>query len=247
MSIQDNKIRTGSFTSSENFRLMTNGKAEGSFGAPFYSYVNEKIIERKLGRAIGLNKGNNSTAWGLFLEQRVHDMLPMGYELLSQVTMPHPEHGSFWCGSQDNVNREEQVVCDTKCYEPQNFAEYNDVLMECQESGDISKWKKEFPKEYWQLISNACIWGYNKIEAILYMPWESELEEIRKSAAEYSGPDQWKYRFIYENSINELSYLPDGNKYYKNLNLYRFEVPQSDKDALTERVIAASKLLPSNY
>jgi len=69
------------------------------------------------------------------------------------------------------------------------------------------------------------------------------LEEIRKSASEYSAPDQWKYRFIYENAKTELPYLPDGNKYYKNLNIYRFTIPQSEKDALTSRVLEAQKLL----
>jgi len=241
--ILNNTERNGRFTSSENFRLTTNGKVAGTYGAPFYSYVHEKNLERKLGRSLSLDAGNRSTKWGQFLEQRVHDLLPTSYELLSNVTMLHPVHGDIWAGSQDNVCKQDGVVADTKCYEPQNFAEYNDVLIKAKETGDLSEWKKSYAKEYWQLVSNACIWGFNLMEAILYMPYESELEDISNEAYNYDGDNPHEYRFIYESHKSKLAYLPDGNKHYKNLNIYRFEIPEKDKDFLTSRIIEAGKLL----
>jgi hypothetical protein len=243
MSILENKIRVGAFTSSEIHRLMSNNKQGTAFGAPGISYIAEKNLERKLGRSLDLGKGSNATLWGQFLEQRVHDLMPVGYELMSKVTMPHPEYKDIWVGSQDNVVREESCVCDTKCYEPQKFAEYNDALIKAKATGDLSEWKKDYAKEYWQLISNACIWGFKYIEVILYMPYESELVEIKQAAIDYEDTDQWKYRFIYETDNSGLAYLPDGNAYYKNLNVYRFEAPEADKEALKERVLLAAKEL----
>lgn len=234
--ILENNNRVGNFTSSEIWRLMTYNKAKTDFGAQGLSYIQEKRIERKLGRSISMNKGTQSTKWGNFLERRVHDLLPLSYKSVSKVTLQHPEY-PFWCGSPDNVEEETLTVADTKCYEPQNFAEYNDVL----KVNDTELWKAEFPKEYWQLVSNACILGYKNIEAIVYMPYKSELDVIRDMVINYDEPDQWKYRFIVECSDYELPFLPDGNEHYKNLNIYRFTCPESDKLALTERVQEAER------
>ena len=236
--ITENRIRHGNLTSSEIFNLMSEGKAKGSIGKPFYTYVGKKNLERKLGRSIGLNKGSNSTRWGNFLEMVVNSKIGTDYELLGDKTFVHPEH-SFWVGSPDTKNTHKNSVGDIKCYEPENFAEYLDVLLK----NDIELFKDEYPKEFWQLVSNACILGVDNIEAIVYMPYKSEIESIRDMASNYQGADQWKYRFIVESPIYELPYLPDGNKYYKDLNIIQFEVPKEYKMALTERVLMAKVLL----
>jgi hypothetical protein len=82
-------------------------------------------------------------------------------------------------------------------------------------------------------------------EAISYMPYLSELDEIRDMAANYEGEDQWHYRFITESPSAFLPYLPDGG-YYQNLNRFEFVVPQEDIDALTARVMLAKNLLLNN-
>lgn len=241
-SILENKIRVGNFSSSENHRLVTNGKGD-NIPAPFLKYVEEKIREIKLGRSLKVEKSSRATLWGKFLEQRVHDLLPMGYELQSDVTLEHPTIKG-WVGSPDNINRIEKVVADTKCLEPDAFSIYVDLLEEAKEKG-VEHLKNGDPEKYWQLVSSACILGFDLIEAIVYMPYESELLEIRESAEQYDNFDKYKYRFIAEVSKSELAYLPDGG-HYKNLNVFRFEVPKEDKEFLTERITKAIALRDSH-
>jgi len=142
-----------------------------------------------------------------------------------------------WSGSKDLIVPGLKVS-DIKCYEPKNFALYTDVILK----KNIELIKLEFPKEYWQLVSNAIINNVDSAEAITFMPYESELEEVRQMAENYDGPDQWKYRFIAESDKSSLPYLPNGG-YYKNLNIFEFVVPQEDKEFLTNRVLKAIELL----
>jgi hypothetical protein len=216
---------------------MTKDKAGTGFGAKAITYIQEKNLERKLGRSLEVEKHTRPMTWGLYLEHRVHGMLSISYEYVSQKTLVHPGI-DLWVGSPDNVNIDESVVGDTKCWEPKAFAEYVD----CLSLNDIELFKKEYPKEFWQLISNACILGMKYIEPIVYMPYESEIPDIRESVSNYDCEDPWNYRFIAEAPISELAYLPDGG-YYKNLNIFRFPVPEADKQALTDGVIEAGKLL----
>lgn len=243
-SILENELRVGRFTSSQMFRLMGNGKGD-NFSAPFLKYVDEKKREIKLGRSLKVEKSSRATLWGKFLEERVHNLLPLGYELQSNVTIQHPTIKE-WVGSPDNINRNASVVADTKCLEPDAFSIYVDLLTKCSNCDTKNQatelFKKEDPERYWQLVSNSILLGCKFIEAIVYMPYESELLEIRESAADYDNFDQYKYRFITEVGKSELAYLPD-NSQYKNLNIFRFEVPKSDKEALTEKVKQAIKLL----
>lgn len=239
--IATSEIRIGRFTSSEIHRLCGFGKDKVSPSVALESYAREKAMEKRLGRPLSLVKHSRATLWGNFVEARVHELLDTSYSSAPTVTIVHPEY-DFWAGSPDNRRERERVVCDTKCYEPENFACYVDMLTLAQPSNNTDLFKKEYAKEYWQLVSNACILGFDKIEAIVYMPYFSELEEIRMMAQNYEDHDAHQYRFIYQSPYYELPYLPD-NGHYKNLNIFQFEVPQSDKDFLTSRVVIAGELL----
>lgn len=240
-SITENPLRIENFTSSEIWKLTKTAKDGKSFGEPALTYIKEKLYEKRLQRSLQLEKYSRSTLWGKFIEQRVHNLLPTCYETLSNVTTQHPEI-LFWTGSQDSIIRTEKVMCDIKCYEPKNFCEYVDALTWAKANNDLSQLKKDFAQQYWQLVSNACIWEYDFIEAIVYMPYFSELEEIKEMASNYDGIDLYKYRFIYESSYTELPYLnKDG--FYKNLNIFRFVAPLEDKLLLKTKVIEAGKLL----
>src|ERR1035437_692570 len=109
MSILNNKLRHGNFTSSEIFTLMTVDNSGNNFGAPALKYIKEKNLERKLNRSLTIDKKTRPTTWGKFMEQRVHSMLSLSYEHNSQETIVHPEI-KFWSGSPDNVNIDESVV-----------------------------------------------------------------------------------------------------------------------------------------
>ncbi|WP_196301468.1 hypothetical protein, partial [Streptococcus pneumoniae] len=74
-------------------------------------------------------------------------------------------------------------------------------------------------------------------ELIVYVPFRSDLDEIRLSAA-----DKKEYRWIEYADDYELPWLVDGG-YYQDVNIIHFEIPQSDKELLTNDVIDAGKLL----
>lgn len=256
----DNKERIGSFTSSQIYKLIKQGSRpmteqelvvfkkdnptsrkkniDDGFAELGLTYIQEKQIERRMGRSLEVDAYSRDMTWGLFLEQRVHSFLfDNDYKLLSKETKSHPTIG-YWSGSADLVKAAVKVG-DIKCYQPKNFALLTDAIL----LQDIENFKSKFPKEYWQLVSNAIIHGVPNAESISYMPYQSELNELRESADSYDDPgNEWKYRFITESLDNALAYLPD-NGYYNNLNRFEFEIPQQDKDFLTSRVIEAGKLL----
>lgn len=237
MSIISNEHRIGNFTSSEIHKLTTTGKGENGFGAAAITYIKEKNLERKLGRSIKTEAYSKSMAWGNLIESYVfEEKLGLEYELLSKTTDVHPTI-KYWSGSKDLIVAGKKIG-EIKCYEPKHFAEYTDALL----SRDVQRIKKECPEEYWQMVSNAIINGVKNAEAVNYIPFKSELAKIREYAANYDGPDQWKYRFIAESEEDSLPYIPD-NGYYQDLNRFEFEVPQEDKDFLTERVKLAGTML----
>lgn len=266
MSILNNEVRVGNFTSSQVFRLCgaakrkmnaaeladrpKSGKGSSVTTIEDYStlsdtaieYIAEKNIERKIGRSLNLEKQNRASLWGHYLQQRVHDMLPDSYRLIDDKTAVHPTIQN-WVGSPDNDCKKESTVGDIKCYEPKKFTEYVDCLTEAKKQNSVALFKENFPQEYWQLISNACILGMDNIEAIPYIPYFSELQEIRQSVLDLEAEDdKKKYGFIAYSHYNELSWIADGCG-YKNLNQFRFVAPVEDKEFLTNRIIEAGKLL----
>lgn len=241
MSILDNKSRNGNFTSSQIWKLTKLGRDGKSFGAPALTYIQEKKWERKLKRSLSTDVSTRSILWGKFLEARVHDLLPKSYQHINEETLVHPKY-AFWLGSPDNKEESSSTICDTKCYQPKAFAEYVENLQKAKETGDLSFFRDNHPEEYWQLVSNAILSGSKNIEAIIYMPYESELAEIRQEASELDTDEPWKYRFIFECDKRELAYLPDDSE-YQNLNRFRFELDPKDVEFLTQKVIQAARLL----
>jgi hypothetical protein len=237
MSIISNEHRIGNFTSSEIWKLTTTGKGVNGFGAPAITYIKEKNLERKLGRSIKTEAYSKPMAWGNLIETYVfEEKLGLEYQIQSKSTDIHPEI-KFWSGSKDLIVTGKKIG-EIKCYEPKHFAEYADALL----SKDTEFLKKECPEEYWQMISNSIINQVPNAEAILYIPYKSELAKIREYASNYDCSDPWQYRFIAESEDDSLPYIPD-NGYYLDLNRFEFEVPQEDKDFLTERVLLAGSML----
>lgn len=237
----DNEERIGRFTSSQIYRLMSNGRAKDSVGAPFHSYLSEKQRERKLGRSLSLNKGNRSTAWGELMEWYVmSNYIGLNYQHHGKTTTVHPRI-DCWAGSPDLVQTGVKVG-DIKCFEPDNFTKLADVLL----LQDVDAFKDAYTAEYWQLVSNACIHDVPRAEMLLFMPYWSELGKIREWM---DGPDApaeaetWKYKFIFDAPDNELLFVPDDCTAYTNLITFEFEVPIEDKAALEMRVKMAGGLL----
>lgn len=237
-----NKERNASVTSSKSHVLMAKGKGLHGFSVPALTYIEERKIERKLGRSCSTDNPNKTMLWGLFMEMRVYELIGgeefSGYRKESTTSIVHPKY-KHWAGSPDLVG--DDKIGDIKCYQPKNFALFTDMLMQ----KDVALFKDEFPEEYWQLISNAAISGVKKAEAISYMPYESELDKIKEMADYLEGEDQWKYKFISDAisyNRDSIAYLPDGG-YYKNLNRFEFIVPPGDIKLLEERVKLALSMI----
>jgi hypothetical protein len=235
----NNTLRHGNFTSSKIGDLMTKGKQELGFGAPAITYIEEKNMERKLGRSLTTEVNARPLQWGKHCETLVFDLLGLEYTLTSTDTLSHPVI-DYWSGSPDGYSPE--AVIDIKApMTLKSFCQLVDPLYNGLSGNEsialIRKNHKEGDDYFWQLVSNAILTNKNVAELIVYMPYHSELQTI-KSTAEGNKSAYW----IWAASDDELPYLVEGG-YYTNLNVIRFDVSDADKLALTENVKKAGTLL----
>lgn len=231
-----NTQRIARFTSSSIYKLM-------GTPAPRKTYIEEKKLEMKLGRSINIEKHARSMDWGHLCERRVHELLDLSFESVGNKTIQHPGI-KYHSGSPDSISRRLNVGAEVKCYEPKNFAQSVDAFT----TNNIDIIKKECAAEYWQGVSNyellrqTIMPEIKEFWWIFYMPYESELAEISSLAENWDDGDPWRYRFAFEavqsGSIQELPYLPDGG-YYKNLNVFKRQIPESDVTLLKNEIIKA--------
>ncbi len=240
--INNSKYRVGNFTSSEIYKLMTLNKAKNGFGAPALTYIEETNLKRMLGRSLNTDMNSRPTSWGNLLEPRVFDLIGLEYTYSSQTTDMHPTI-PYWAGSKDGTKEGEQrAVIDIKCpYTINSFCQLVMPLYEGLTSIEamlaIRESSDDGDKYYWQLVSNAILNGCDFAELIIYMPYQSELLAIMEMGK--GNPDVKWMEWISE---GEIPYILDGGK-FKNLNVIRFEIPQADKDLLTENVLKAGEQL----
>lgn len=237
----NNKIRIGNFTSSEIVALTTSGKEKGSLGKPALTYIAECNMERRLMRSLTTESNARPLVWGKFMESRVFDLLGMEYTFTSKSTKYHPDF-DCWGGSADGTTTD--TVYDIKCpITLKSFCEFAD----CKTIGNVRDLHKDGEKYYWQLVSNSIIENKEFAELIFYVPYKSEIPEIKQEVNDYIGDLSLNsLAWINFAEENELPYLPD-NGYYKNITKMRFKVSESDKEFLTDRVKRASKLLVEHY
>lgn len=231
---------------------MSKGKQVEGFGAPAITYISEKRMERLLGRSIDDEVNARPLTWGKLLEKRVFELLGLDYTYSSSETDMHPEI-QYWSGSKDGTREgSERAVIDIKC--PITLKSFCQLVMPliCGLNGDEAvdairngfthegvnyEKHKSGDKYYWQLVSNAIINGVDWAELIVYAPYQSELTEIRMMAE--GNPNAY---WIWAAQDTELPHLLDRGV-FSNINVIRFKIPKCDKDALTENVLKAGKLL----
>lgn len=228
--------RNGNFTSSGIVALTTKGKAKGSIGKPYYTYIKSRKRERKLKRSIEVQSNAKPLSWGKLVEKIAFDQLGYEYELTSRETIFH-ESIPNWCGTPDGKKRP-STTFDIKC--PISIDSYCDYA-DCVDINEVRKNTKLGEENYWQIVSNSILQNTTHGELIIFVPYKSQLAEIRELADNFDG-DQNKIAWINWANDEDLPYLhEDGD--YKNIVIFRFEIPQADKEFLTSRVLSANELL----
>lgn len=240
----NNQPRIGNFTSSEIVALTKKAKDGKSFGAPALTYIEEANMERRLGRSLTEEINARPLTWGKMLERRPFELLGLEYTLTSTDTFVHPTI-PYWAGSPDGGKVSPKTVIDIKCpITLKSFCQLVDAGL----AGGIDQIRedhKDGEKYYWQLVSNAIITGSEWAELIVYMPYKSELEDIRLMAQMVEGDQMSKHYWIANALEDDLPYLLDDG-YYKNVNVFAFEISAADKELLTESVLRAGKMLIGN-
>jgi hypothetical protein len=243
MTVLTNIERIGCFTSSKIGALAKKDRSGKGFGVPALTYIAETNMERRLGRSLTDESNARPLTWGKLLEVVAFRHLPFEYELCSDKSITHPIY-PYWSGTPDGLA--DNTVIDIKCpITLKSFCQLVDPLYTASLMGRykleiINSIRENHPdgeKYYWQLVSNAILTGAQYAELVVFMPYQSELSDIKLMAL-----DQDNAMWIANAGENDLPYLIEGN-YYKNINVIRFEVPQSDKALLTDCVIEAGKLL----
>lgn len=223
----------GNFTSSQIYKLMTVSTDKKSLGKPALTYIEEKRMELRLGRSLQKENGSYECSWGKLVEKRAFDLLDTSYELVSADRLNHPTL-LHWTGTPDFL-KDEDTVGDIKCpFTLKSFCTTVDVFPIAE------KVKVVKPEYYWQLVSNSILTGRDVAELVVYVPFFSELAEIKTMA--WQSEDDLKVDWLKWISDDELPYLMDFG-HYTNKNILRFEVPKEDKELLTETVKKATELL----
>jgi hypothetical protein len=252
----NNANRIGHLTSSEIVNLFSRGKREmtaeelalrpksgkGSsvkyieegFGDGALTYIAKKRMERRLGRGLNDVGTAKPMLWGKNAEKVCFDLLGKEYQLSSLETIEHPEY-TWFAGSPDGRN--EDAVLEIKCpFTVYSFCTFAD----CKDISEIREKHPDGEKYYWQCVGNSILLDLNYSELIIYCPYKSELNLVREEAE-----NAWnlnKVAWIALSDDEDLPYIPD-NGHYKNLYKFRFEIPKSDKELLTNLIIEAGKIL----
>ena len=236
MSVLDNKIRQGAISSSKASLLMDKAQSKAKpYSRACETYLKERIREKKFKGSLSVDVNSRPMAWGHFMELYVNEYkLGLDYQHIGDKSFAHPTIDG-WVGTPDFLA--DNKVAELKSYQPNKFTEYAEAI----QSKDLELLKKDFKSEYWQIVSNACVLNLDYGEAIAFMPKEEELMQLAKMVEEYDGKNLWHYKYIYDEIIANpenpnIPYIPKGSE-YEDLNVFTFEIPKEDKEALTSRVL----------
>lgn len=264
----NNTFRWGRFTSSQIYRLVSQSsrpmteaelvqyKAENPKGrkttimdwpgVAAISYIEEKTFERKLKRSLNTSGSSKPTEWGTACEGIAFQLLGLDYQIVSEKTLIHPLYEN-WAGSPDLDKQSEKVIGDLKCpYTLKSFCQ----LVDYGKSGGIQEIRERHDdgeKYYWQLVSNACIKGYNKAELIIFAPKEgAELfynnQKMGVMEAISDEADVYGFNWVRYADKSALPLIPSDSE-YEMINSISFDIAQSDIDYLTQCVMKANAMM----
>lgn len=223
---------------------MKPGRSKGSYSVDADTYIRECNQERRLRRSIEVQSDARPLSWGKCVEKRAFETIGLEYTLCSNTTIVHPEI-PYWCGSPDAVT--DNVVADLKC--PMTLTSFCNMLDPYIENGKVvheamtiealRQNHKDGDKFYWQVVSNGALTKRKTGQIIVYCPYLDELDEIRTLASDSGLPE---FYWIWTADNEKLPYLVREGT-YKNRNIIEFQIPDSDVELLTERVIECGKQL----
>lgn len=234
----DNTLRAGFLTSSQAHRVAASLKT-GKPSSAFYTYVKEVFAEQMIARVHDTEVKSRPILWGSLFETVLFDRLGMGWSMTHKQTMVHEKHSTFWSGTPDFIAAEK--IAEAKCFQPKNFS----LLSVAINHGDLEYLKEEFPKEYWQCVSNAILAKKKTAVLISFMPYKKDLialiKEVEDTAyLEERGLDPQDYYWLTNSDIETMAYLPDDSP-MDDINMMEFDIPKEDADFLESRMILAKK------
>jgi len=240
-------------TSSTIVSLVAEGRSANSIGSPFFTYVEECRFEKGLLQNLESEIEVLATEWGKLTEKFVHKKLPKDYKFHSDQTKEHPKY-PIWAGTPDGSKFKVllkklilDAITDIKCpLTKKAFCQLVSGLYQELPEGGVKKIEnpnmkralqkliskaKDGKKFYWQLVSNACIFGTKYAELIVFMPFFETLEEIIKYN-DNLPESSYKVAFARPGQLPFI--LRESG--YEEINIIRFEVPISDKLFLEKRI-----------
>lgn len=221
--------RNGTFSSSSIHNLLSKGRGNFSIeniGKPFTTYVEEKVMEKNLGRSLSSENSARPTSWGTLVEEHAFSKMGLEYSLVSKERF---YKGDYWSGMPDLIT--DEIVGDIKC--PWTLKGFCKLVKSMNEG--VESFKDNHPEYYWQLVSNGILCNRDKAMIVCYAPYKEDLADIRQLSEDHMGDLNNRFAFISWAEDEELPYLIEGNK-YNDINVMEFDIPQEDKDILTDRV-----------
>lgn len=203
-----------------------------------HTYIQETKWEKLSQLPLESDVDARDLTWGKLAELFVSEnVFGTEYESLMDVVFQHPEI-EYYAGSPDFLKHSERkIVSELKC--PKTRKSYF-IFYDCADITAVRKNHPQGEKFYWQTVSNGILTGCDVGELVFFMPYKSQLEDMRKMAR-HSGEDKYNWIARAEND-NSLPYVMDSG-YYQNKKAIEFEIPKSDKEFLITRIEAAGKIL----
>ncbi len=258
----EEKKRIGNFTSSKIYKLIPMGSVPMSekelvdfkiqnpksrkknkssgFTDLGKTYIRNKRNEILMGRTSEVEINTKPLKWGSLMEVVLFqkEEIDKGYRMAHKLTIVHDKIPHF-SGTPDLIELGVKIG-EIKCFYPNNFCN----LSVCILKKDIELFKKHFPKEYWQCVSNSILCEVDIVEIIAFMPYYDELIDVieqfeNSNILEGNNLNPADYWFMQNDDIKTLPYLPNDSK-MSNINRFEFTVPEEDKSFLISRIKEAT-------
>jgi len=230
-----NNSRIGTFSSSSIWKLAKKGKAKESLGKPALTYIQEKILEKRLGRQLENESISHALSWGNLCED-------VALATLGLANQNHNERLKYpnleWTGQPDYIL--ENLVGDIKCpFTLKSFCE----MYEIQTAEDLKKIRQEY---YWQLVSNAILAKKEECELTIFVPYLEQLELIRELARAMPESEQNQFAWVNWAKDIELPYLIKGSCYNQTKQI-KFKPLKGDVEFLIKRIKFANLKLKNEF